>query len=161
MCTLGCRCCCCCCCCFNVVVPLPVWRLDQIESVKRCWCEVVQDRMGVWPRTRQFHVDIWDDDGGSASRESDMTSDGGSAHRETTSDAGAWCLAPMEAPMMRDGWGPISGCLVRVVFDEEPTLIDVLAGHRAWPAGHLCSALAVPLLRAGGALAAADALLAP
>ena len=89
-----------------------------------------------------------------------MTSDGGNAPRETTSDAGAWCSAPMVAPMMRDGWGP-SGCRLRVVFDEEPTFIDVPAGHQAWPPAQFCSALAVPLLRVGGALAAADALLAP
>ena len=145
---------------FNVVVPLPVWRLDQVESLKRCWCEVVRDRMGVWPRTHQFHVNVWGD-GGSAPRESDMTSDGGSAPRETTSDAGAWCWASMVGPMMRDGWWPISGCRLRVVFDKEPTFIDVPAGHQAWPPARFRSALAVPLLRVGGALAAADAPLAP
>ena len=101
--------------------------------------------MGVWPRTRQFHVDVWGD-GGSAPRESDMTSDGGSAPRETTSDAGAWCWAPMVAPMMRDAcWWPISGGQLRVVFDEEPTFIEVPTDHQAWMPAHFCSALAVPL----------------
>ena len=98
---------------FHVRATLPMWRCDQMECVKRYWCEVIGELLGLFPYTREFHLEA--------------QYDGGRVHR--------W--APAEErlyPYHMNG-------KFRVVYDvNPPTSRDVPAGTPpGWPAARVCA----------------------
>ncbi len=115
---------------FQVRVRLPVWLCCQVECLKRCWCETILRRTGIWPKTYQFHLEL------------------SSAPHETTNDCGRpWRPLPLCTYLrLVSGPGPRpSGCRFRVVYHEEPTFHVVTVDLPGWRPALLCAALAEPL----------------
>ena len=112
---------------WNVVVRLPTWPDDQIECLKRAWCEVMKLHLGAWPFTRQFHMEV-------------------------LSQQGAWVrLQAYEYVNSSNIWGR----LLCVVFDEEPLLESMHPVHGwgyVWPPAE-DAVREVEDLAAGGVLA--------
>ena len=113
---------------FHVRVTLPVWRCDQVECVKRYWCEVIGELLGLYPyTTREFHLEA----------------------QGPAGPGGVHLRAPAEErlyPYHMNG-------RFRVVYDvNEPTSRDVPAnvGSSGWPAARVCAhwaeRLPIPLL---------------
>ena len=48
---------------FHVRATLPMWRCDQMECVKRYWCEVIGELLGMFPYTKEFHLEAQYDGG--------------------------------------------------------------------------------------------------
>ncbi len=132
---------------FHVRMPLPVWRCDQVECVKRSWSETIQQGLGVWPITNYFHLEVLSD-GGSAPRPQDLAlavepqAQGAQAVTEQTEQ---WVWTPATEYI----YPYYQNSVFRVVYDVVPPQFwDVSEDFVAWPAAQVCAQFArrpVPL----------------